>query len=61
METMMKAIVGIEVELNRLEGKRKLSQNRDERDAQGVVSALRERGREALSTAVSGVRTPAAS
>ena len=61
METMMKAIVGIEVELNRLEGKRKLSQNRDERDAQGVVSALRERSREALSTAVSGVRTPAAS
>jgi transcriptional regulator len=61
MEMMMKAIVGIEVELNRLEGKRKLSQNRDERDAQGVVSALLERGREALSTAVSGVRTPDAS
>jgi transcriptional regulator len=56
MQTMIKAIVGIEVELTRLEGKRKLSQNRDERDAQGVVGALRERGREDLSSAVASVR-----
>lgn len=56
MQTMIKAIVGIEVELTRLEGKRKLSQNRDERDAQGVVDALRERGRDDLSSAMASVR-----
>jgi transcriptional regulator len=41
-------IVGIEVELTRLEGKRKLSQNRERRDFEGTVSALEERGREEL-------------
>lgn len=45
-------IVGIEIELTRVEGKRKLSQNRDARDFDGTVSALEERGREGLALAM---------
>jgi transcriptional regulator len=45
-------IVGIEVELTRVEGKRKLSQNRDLRDFGSTVSALEERGREDLASAM---------
>lgn len=45
-------IVGIEIELTRVEGKRKLSQNRDARDFDGTVSALEERGREELALAM---------
>ena len=40
----------------RLEGKRKLSQNREARDVDGAVRALQERGQEALSSAMSGAR-----
>jgi transcriptional regulator len=45
---MLTQIVGIEVEITRLDGKRKLSENKDERDRQGVVDALRARGSTAL-------------
>lgn len=45
-------IVGIEVELTRVEGKRKLSQNREPRDFEGAVSALEERGRHDLASAM---------
>jgi transcriptional regulator len=37
--------VGIEIMITRLEGKSKLSQNREARDVQGAASTLRERGR----------------
>jgi transcriptional regulator len=40
MERMMKAIAGFEIEITRLEGKYKLSQNRDEIDRHNVVIAL---------------------
>jgi len=40
IEAMTKAIVGIELEITRLEAKRKLSQNRSEDDRAGVRSAL---------------------
>ncbi len=50
LEEMLKMIVGIEIELVRLEGKRKLSQNRDIRDFQGAVRALQERGRADLAS-----------
>jgi transcriptional regulator len=53
---MLQAIVGIEVEVLRLEGKRKLGQNRDARDADGAVRALHERGNHALSTAMASTR-----
>ncbi|WP_129641752.1 FMN-binding negative transcriptional regulator [Peristeroidobacter agariperforans] len=48
----LRQIVGIEVELTRVEGKRKLSQNRDTRDFEGAVSALEERGRQDLALAM---------
>lgn len=41
-------IVGIEVELTRIEGTRKLSQNRDARDFQGIVDALEAGGKQDL-------------
>jgi transcriptional regulator len=40
MELMLKAIVGIEIPIARLEGKAKVSQNREARDREGVVKAL---------------------
>jgi transcriptional regulator len=52
LDQMLKMIVGIEVEISRLEGKRKLSQNRDARDAEGAVRALRDRGRAELASAM---------
>jgi transcriptional regulator len=45
IDGMMKAIVGLELSIIRLEGKAKLSQNRDPRDLQGAVDELRKRGR----------------
>jgi transcriptional regulator len=45
---MLKIIVGIEVEVTRLEGKRKLGQNRELRDVEGAVRALEERGNAGL-------------
>ncbi len=43
-EKLLKNIVGFEMEITRLEGKRKLSQNRSRADQEGVVAGLRERG-----------------
>ncbi len=40
IETMLRAIVGIEIELTALQGKWKVSQNRDAVDRQGVVDGL---------------------
>ncbi|MEI8304580.1 MAG: FMN-binding negative transcriptional regulator [Burkholderiales bacterium] len=45
IEGMVRAVVGIEIMITRLEGKSKLSQNREARDVQGAASTLRERGR----------------
>jgi transcriptional regulator len=52
IDRMLEAIVGIEITIERLEGKRKLSQNREERDRQGAIAALEERGEHALSSAM---------
>lgn len=52
---MLGRIVGIEVELTRLEGKRKLSQNKDTRDQAGAIDALKQRG--ALDLAEAMART----
>jgi transcriptional regulator len=41
VEHMMKAIVGFEIPIRRLDGKLKLSQNRSAEDRQGVVDGLR--------------------
>jgi transcriptional regulator len=37
---MIRGIVGFEIEIARLDGKAKLSQNRSEADRQGVIAAL---------------------
>jgi transcriptional regulator len=40
IESELRAIVGIELRISRLEGKRKLSQNRAPADVAGVVAGL---------------------
>jgi transcriptional regulator len=57
MERMLTMIGGIEVEVLRVEGKRKLSQNREARDVDGVVRAMQARGDEDLSSAVTAARS----
>ena len=51
-EAMVRAIVGIEVVIERIEGKAKLSQNKATPDREGAVQALQQRGHEALSVAM---------
>lgn len=55
---LLSQIVGIEIELDRIEGKRKLSQNRDARDFNGTVSALEGRGHASLAAAMRRSRIP---
>lgn len=52
IDQMLKQIVGIEIEVTRMEGKRKLSQNRDRRDFEGVVRNLEKQGNAALAAAM---------
>lgn len=52
IDAMVKAIVGIEVEVTRLVGKSKLSQNREVRDRQGAADALYKQGHTALAQAM---------
>ncbi|MOA67732.1 hypothetical protein D3C78_1950340 [compost metagenome] len=52
IEAMLQAIVGIEIEITRMVGKSKMSQNREERDRLSVAEALQQRGQQALSDAV---------
>ena len=40
VETQVRAIVGLELQISRLEAKRKLSQNRSAADIAGVISGL---------------------
>ena len=58
LDTMVKAIVGLEIAVTRLEGKSKLSQNKEARDRQGAVAALQERGREGLAKAMGRTLNP---
>ena len=44
LASMMRGIVAFEMPIARLEGKRKLGQNRAAADVQGAVNALRARG-----------------
>jgi transcriptional regulator len=45
-------IVGLEIEVQRIEGKRKLSQNRERRDFDSALEALRQNGQAALAEAM---------
>ena len=47
IDAMLGAIVGVEIEIARIEGKWKASQNRSREDREGVISGLREDGGDA--------------
>ncbi|MEC5407830.1 FMN-binding negative transcriptional regulator [Paraburkholderia sp. MPAMCS5] len=44
IDTLLKAIVGVQIDITRLVGKSKLSQNKDVRDIQGAGAALQAQG-----------------
>ncbi len=50
--TMLKAIVGVEIPIDRIEGKWKLSQNRSEPDRRGVARGLRAEGDAAMAALI---------
>lgn len=52
IDGLLQAIVGIEIEITRLEGKSKLSQNKDARDVQGAVDGLEAAGQDAVAAAM---------
>ncbi len=52
-ESQLRAIVGIELRISRVEAKAKLGQNRSSADIDGVIEGLRELGGDALSIATS--------
>ena len=56
IEGQLRAIVGIELEITRIEAKAKLSQNRPPADVDGVIAGLRERGDEEMADAVERAR-----
>ena len=55
IDGMLKAIVGIEVAITRMEGKAKLSQNREPRDRLNAADTLMAKGAEGLGTAMRDV------
>jgi transcriptional regulator len=54
----LKAIVGIEIPIARIEGKWKASQNRPAVDRAGVVEGLRADGHETMASAVADRSAP---
>jgi len=52
IDEMLAAIVGIEIEITRMIGKWKLSQNREERDRVNAAEELRKRGEQAMAAAM---------
>lgn len=52
LEPLLAAIVGIEIEITRLEGKAKLSQNKDARDREGAAAGLHAQGRHEIAAAM---------
>jgi transcriptional regulator len=55
--TMLRGIVGIEVTVTRLEGKRKLSQNRPAVDQRGVITGLEAAGTSGATELATAMRT----
>jgi transcriptional regulator len=60
IDRMLQAIVGIEVDITRMVGKSKLSQNKELRDRQGAVDALQAREQSALAQAMQQTLDPKA-
>lgn len=56
VEGQLRAIVGVELEITRIEAKAKLSQNRPPADVAGVIEGLRERGDKEMADAVDQAR-----
>jgi len=56
IEGQLRAIVGVELEITRIEAKAKLSQNRPAADVEGVIAGLRERGDGDMAEAVERAR-----
>ncbi len=56
IEGQLRAIVGVELEITRIEAKAKLSQNRPAADVEGVIAGLRERGDKEMADAVDEAR-----
>jgi transcriptional regulator len=56
IDGMLEAIVGIQVEITRIEGKAKLSQNREARDRLNAADTLLARGEQALGRAMREAR-----
>lgn len=54
LQQMVANIVGIEIEITRIEAKSKLSQNKAARDREGVLGAMRERGSADMADAMQG-------
>jgi len=52
IDEKLQAIVGIEIAITRLEGKAKLSQNKEARDMRGAAEALKARGEDRLGDAM---------
>lgn len=52
IDTMLKMIVGIEIEITGLVGKSKLSQNKEVRDILGAGHALKAHGKDAIGDAI---------
>jgi len=52
IDAMLKAIVGIEIEITKLVGKSKLSQNKDAADIRGAAASLAARGKQSMSEAM---------
>jgi transcriptional regulator len=52
IEGQLRAIVGVELEITRIEAKAKLSQNRPPADVEGVIAGLRELGDKEMADAV---------
>lgn len=58
INAMLKAIVGIEIAITRLEGKAKLSQNREPRDRHSAAQTLIQRGKTPLGQAMANSVEP---
>jgi transcriptional regulator len=57
VEGQLRAIVGLELQITRIEAKAKLSQNRPVRDIAGIVDGLAARGDDPMATAVEDANT----
>lgn len=55
----LKGIVGIELEIQTLQGQWKVSQNKDDRDRAGIISGLRQEGRAEAEAVANLVKAPA--